>query len=148
MEYNKSFSLFADCCCIARKRNFILSAVIGIFSFLPGFSFAQESGKIYVDAVIIGADTVPVITLPPLAVEGKMDPDAIKALQKYLRLRNNVIKVLPYARMASAKLREINEFRATLKTERERKEYTKTEEKKLKKQSIVLKAEQKKRTGK
>lgn len=102
---------------------------------MPYLSFSQTTGgKVIVDAIVIGRDTVPVITLPPIAIEGKMDPQAIKALQKYIRLRNNVLKVLPYARLASIKLKEINEHRATLKSDGEKKSYTKAEEKKLRKQ--------------
>jgi hypothetical protein len=101
----------------------------------PISSFAQQKEKgILVEAVVVGKDTFPVLNLAPFYIEGKMDPETIKVLQKFYRLRNNVIKVLPYARLAGVKLREINEHRATLTKESDRKAYTKAEEKKLKKE--------------
>lgn len=97
--------------------------------------FAQSDKKsILLEAVVIGKDTLPVVNLPVFQLEAKMDPEALKALQKFYRLRNNVLKVLPYARLAGLKLKEINDFKAGLSSESDRKAYTKSEEKKLKKQ--------------
>lgn len=136
MNYNKSFFLFfPQRLLVCKKQISLLVSALFFMCLLSQNSFSQEKrGEILVDAVIIGKDTVPVITLPPIAIEGKLDPKTIKELQKYIRLRNSVIKVLPYARLASTKLKEINDHRVTLKTEREKNKYTKEEEHKLKKQ--------------
>src|SRR6185436_15145997 len=54
-------------------------------------------------------------------------------LQAYYRLRFNVIKVYPYAKLASVKINELNAHLATLSSNRERKKYTKEFEKQLRK---------------
>ena len=103
---------------------------------LQSFSVCAQSDKktIVLEAVIIGRDTLPVVNLAVFHLEAKMDPEALKSLQKFYRLRNNVLKVLPYARLAGVKLKEINDYKASLSNESQRKAYTKAEEKKLKKQ--------------
>lgn len=109
--------------------------IIPFFLTLSGWCYSQtKQGKILVDATVVGKDTFPVVNLSPYAIEGTLDPQALKALQKLYRLRANIIKVMPYAKMAGERLREIEEHRRTLKTEREKKEYTKTEERKIRDQ--------------
>jgi hypothetical protein len=116
------------------ELRYFLGLAIVFFSF-PNYLYCQSvENKISVEAVVVGKDTFPFMQLAPFYIEAKMDPEAIKMLQKFYRLKFNVVKVLPYARLAGLKLKEINDVRATLKTDSEKKAYTKAEEKKLKKQ--------------
>src|SRR5580693_5630035 len=77
---------------------------------------AQDTtlNPIKVPAIIIDGDTVPYVALPNVVITGALDPEAIKKLQEYYRLRFNVFKMYPYARLAAVKLKEINDGMAAL----------------------------------
>jgi hypothetical protein len=110
------------------------------FYFFFLFSFAkvnaqspvQTSSGTKVPYIIEGKDTIPIMNLPVVNVID-YGPDYMKNLQAYYRLRFNVIKVYPYARLASAKINELNSHLASLGSNRERKRYTKEFEKQLRK---------------
>jgi hypothetical protein len=82
--------------------------------------------------IIEGSDTIPIVNLPIVNVTD-YGPDYMKNLQAYYRLRFNVIKVYPYAKLAAVKINELNSHLATLKSNRERRQYTKEFEKQLRK---------------
>ena len=81
---------------------------------------------------VIGKDTLPhiylreVIIIPPRKFKNK------KQARRYWKLVYNLKKVIPYAKLANAKLTEINNHLPTLQTEKERKLYIKQAEKMLK----------------
>ncbi len=89
-------------------------------------------GRIILPAKIVNGDTIPIITLPPFDVIAPANPDAYKNMQRYNKLRRDVRKTYPYARLAAAKLEEINANIGKYTTERQRRLYVKSEEKKLK----------------
>ncbi|MCX6291792.1 MAG: DUF4294 domain-containing protein [Bacteroidetes bacterium] len=110
-----------------------------LFFLLFFFSFqktsAQDSvkiGRYRLPAIIVGEDTIPVINLPLVTVADFADPMILKNVQAYYRLRFNVIKVYPYAKLAAVKLNEMNEYAATLSNAKEKKKYIKETEKQMK----------------
>lgn len=112
---------------------FILLTFVICISFLS--SFSQDSlkvGKYRLPVIIDGDDTIPVVNLPTVTVVDFSDPEVLKNLQAYYRLRFNVIKVYPYAKLASVKLNEMNEHVATLKSNKEKRQYIRSAEKQLK----------------
>jgi hypothetical protein len=72
-------------------------------------------------------DTIPVVNLPEVRID-EIGPAYIKNLQEYYRLRFNVIKVYPYARLAAVKLNEMNARMATMSSDREKRKYRKAVE--------------------
>lgn len=74
--------------------------------------------------IIEKEDTIYVVNLQTLNVETE-GPDYMKNLQAYYRLRFNVIKVYPFARLAAVKLNEMNTKMAAMSTDREKKKYKK-----------------------
>lgn len=82
--------------------------------------------------IIEGEDTIPVVNLKQVSIE-EINPDYLKELQAYYRLRHNVIKVYPYARLASVKLQEMQRNMASMKTEREKRKYRKSTEEQIRK---------------
>jgi hypothetical protein len=84
-----------------------------------------------VSGKIIGNDTIPHVFLAEVLVttgwKHKNNRDALR----YSRLVRNVKITLPYARLASAKLREINQQLLLLPTDKQRKDYLKKAEKEL-----------------
>jgi len=98
-------------------------------------SFSQDSVKTSqkkLPFIIVEDDTIPVVNLPIVNVIDFADPEVLKNLQAYYRLRFNVIKVYPYAKLAAVKLNEMNEHVATLKNEKEKRKYIKATEAQLK----------------
>ena len=96
---------------------------------------AQDTtlNPVKVPAIIIDGDTVPYVALPNVVVTGAMDPEAIKKLQEYYRLRFNVFKMYPYAKLVAIKLKEINDQLATLDSKRDKKKYLKEADAQMKK---------------
>ena len=118
------------------KKKLLLSFLFSYFTFhISYFSFAQNSdGKYILSAKIIGNDTIPLVDLPPFEVIAPINPEAIANAQKYYKLYRDVKKTLPYAKLASAKLLEINDNMSKIAIKKEQRKYLKAEDKKLKNQ--------------
>ena len=106
----------------------LLIFVLFAISFNAFQAKAQHSVKL--PYIIEGEDTIPVVNLPIVNVTD-YGPDYMNNLKAYYRLRFNVIKVYPYARLAAMKVNQLNDTLAKMKTNRERKAYTKIFEKQL-----------------
>lgn len=113
------------------KKILLLFICILLFA---GKSFSQggDSTK-RLPYIIEEGDTIPIYTLRTVTIIDSLDPEYYKKLQAYYRLRFNVMKVYPYARLLAVKLNEINTHMSTLQTKKERKEYLKEAEAQLKK---------------
>ena len=83
--------------------------------------------------IMEGDDTIPVVNLPIVTVEDYANPDYLKNLQAYYRLRFNVIKVFPYARLVAVKLNEMNLAMADMKSDKEKRRYRKKVEDQVRK---------------
>lgn len=104
------------------KRILYLSALI-FFHLFSKASFGQEKheGK-NLPYIIEKEDTIYVVNLSTVNIEAE-GPDYLKNLQAYYRLRFNVIKVYPYARLVAVKLNEMNRVMSTLNSNREKRRY-------------------------
>ena len=78
--------------------------------------------------IIEGRDTIPVVNLKDVDIVESGNPEYLKNLQAYYRLRYNVIKVYPYARLAAIKVNEMDRTMATMKNDREKRRYRKAVE--------------------
>jgi hypothetical protein len=112
--------------------------VVLLFFFLSVFLIsAQEPVKVEggykVPYIIEGSDTVPVINLSIVNIIDSASPEYLKNLQAYYRLRFNVIKVYPYAKLAAVKLNEMNRTMDTMSTKRDKKRYKKEVEDQVRK---------------
>ena len=85
----------------------------------------QGKGPYRLPFIIEGKDTIPVVNLQDVNITDAGNPEYLKNLQAYYRLRYNVIKVYPYARLAAIKVNQINRETSGMKTERERRKYRK-----------------------
>jgi hypothetical protein len=113
--------------------------ILFLFSvFLNTSSFSQapqpiKGGGYRVPYIIEGSDTIPVVNLPIVNIQDSMSPEYLKSLQAYYRLRFNVIKVYPYARLAAVKLNQMNIEMAKMKKDKERRKYKKQIEEQVRK---------------
>lgn len=106
---------------------------------LFSYAFAQaplalpQNGTYRLPYIIEGEDTIPVVNLPMVDIVDIANPDYMKDLQAYYRLRHNVIKVYPYARLAAVKLNEMEYTMLGMKSEREKRRYRKSVEEQVRK---------------
>ena len=104
------------------KRILYLFALI-FFHLFSKASFGQgkHEGR-NLPYIIEKEDTIYVVNLSTVNIEAE-GPDYLKNLQAYYRLRFNVIKVYPYARLVAVKLNEMNRVMSTLNSDREKRRY-------------------------
>lgn len=100
-----------------------------IFSLsITGLSQAQEilnANEKWVSATIHGEDTIPLVHLNFLDIKGQRTFRSAKEKQKYDRLKHNVTKVYPYAKLASKLLKQYEDSIALASTEKEKKKFYK-----------------------
>lgn len=79
-------------------------------------------------------DTIPLIQLPTVHIIETMSEEGLENYKKYLKLKRDVLRAYPYARLAGVKLRFINDSLKHITSERLQKKFIKETEKELKKQ--------------
>ncbi len=106
-----------------------------LLSFISAFS--QEPVKVKegyrLPYIIEGSDTIPVVNLQVVSISDSSNPEYLKNLKEYYRLRFNVIKVYPYARLAAVKLNEMNRDMEKKNSKRDKKRYRKLVEEQVRK---------------
>ena len=93
---------------------------------------AHGADVIPLHAIVVGKDTIPVITLAIVDVVEKMPKALRKERERWSRLRNAVYVTYPYARSAARVLKDVNSRLTTMNSKMERKAYLATKEKELK----------------
>jgi hypothetical protein len=83
-----------------------------------------SAGPVPLYGIINGSDTVFMSIIADVVVSsGRKSRSEQRDMRKYRKLVINVKKVYPYAKIAGQKFREIDATMATMKTDRERREY-------------------------
>ena len=124
---------------VNNKRFVFFVIMLGNISISPLLAFSQDpkalskKGAYRLPYIIEGEDTIPVVNLPMVDIVDMANPDYLKNLQAYYRLRYNVLKVYPYARLASVKLNEMEEQMQGMKSEKEKRKYRKKVEEQVRK---------------
>ncbi len=77
-------------------------------------------------------DSVPVVNLPPVEIFDKLNPLVVDNMKRYLKLKRDVIRAYPYAKLAASTLMQINDSLQHISKKRLRKKYLKESEKNLK----------------
>lgn len=94
-------------------------------------SFAQQ--ETYAQPwTVYNGDTIQYYSLPMVDIVDYVSANAKKEVKDYLKLRRNVVKVYPYAKLAAAELKFINDSMANIPNERARKKFVKQREDALK----------------
>lgn len=93
---------------------------------------AGTNDTIRVSAININGETMPWIVLNEVIIRDYRRFASKEAYDKYRRLRYNVIKVLPYARFAGQRYRQLERDLATTSDKRKQKEYIKHCDKEIK----------------
>lgn len=112
----------------------LIKIILALILFSP-LSVCLGQGKndtIRITAYVIDGDTIPYIRLRPVTVFGQKVFKNRRAEVRYTKLRRDVLKVLPYARLAGVKFRELEKQLATARNEAEQKALTKRAEEQIK----------------
>jgi len=111
----------------------ILYGIIGVLLGLVLKSQDNAPVSIPVKAIVEGKDTIPVIDLPEVQVWAYCGKVSIskKVFEEWTRTKYNVKKVYPYAVLAAALLKEMDNKLAQIPSEKERKKFIKQCEKEL-----------------
>lgn len=116
-----------------KKILYSINSIIGILFVMVLKSQDNASISIPVKAILEGEDTIPVIDLPEVQVWtywGKVIVSQ-KRFEEWTRTKYNVKKVYPYAILAAALLKEMDNKLAQIPSEKERKKFIKQCEKEL-----------------
>lgn len=112
--------------------------IILIITLISGYGTTASAqlppGSQVTMGTVSNGDTIPLVNLPIVDVYGVIDPAQAENLKKYLKLRRDVLRAYPYAKLASRQLKFINDSLEHIKTERARKKFIKETEKQLKEQ--------------
>ncbi len=84
--------------------------------------------------MVLDGDTIPMMYLPAVDVFGEFDPEAAERLKRYLKLRRDIIRVYPYARMAAIQLEFVNDSIGKIKSKKAQRKFIKQTERELKDQ--------------
>jgi hypothetical protein len=106
---------------------------IGLMFHLCFSAWAQlPDGRTVTLGTVAGPDTLPMVNLPVVDVIAAFDPLQAENLRKYLKLRRDVLRAYPYAKLAAQTLQYINDSTLKIKSEKARKKFIKETEKELK----------------
>ncbi len=88
--------------------------------------------QIITPAIVRGTDTIPLVNLAAVEIFAAFDPANAENLKKYLKLRRDVLRAYPYAKLAATQLKYINDTLMHIKSEKARRKFIKATEKDLK----------------
>jgi hypothetical protein len=114
------------------QPQFLRIVPITLLIFGSAVLHAQEGESRVLSAMVIGEDTIPVVTLRDFTIAEYRIQRSKRQQRQIDRLTRRVVKVYPYAKVAGDLMNEYDRQLSTLKTEKERKEYLKIAEEELK----------------
>jgi hypothetical protein len=82
--------------------------------------------------ILDDGDSVPVVNLPEVRIQDTLNPVIADNMKLYLRLKRDVLRAYPYAKIAAEKLIAINDTLSLIRKSKDRKKYIKTSEKMMK----------------
>jgi hypothetical protein len=122
------------------KRAAMISKRISLLSLFVSFSFFVDAqtvmpdGRIRLLTTVVNGDTIPFVYLQTVEVNAPLSSEAAAKMKEYLKLRRDVLRAYPYAKLASVQLKFINDSIAKIPNEKARKKFIKKTEKELKAQ--------------
>ncbi|MBK7887982.1 MAG: DUF4294 domain-containing protein [Bacteroidetes bacterium] len=114
----------------SRSLLFLLLA----FSLKVSAQLEMPGGGYKVLATVIDGDTMPIIHLAPAEIYASISPEAAAKMKSFLKLRRDVLRAYPYAKLAAVQLKFINDSVAHISNERAKKKFIKKTEAELKDQ--------------
>ena len=123
--------ILANLIIVKRIYSILFSSVFFLVNPVKVISQIPDS-QVVIQGILHDGDTIPLNYLPPIDIFGEFDPDAAERLRKYLKLRRDVIRAYPYAKLAALQLKHVNDSIPKIKSKRARRKFIKKTEKELK----------------
>ncbi len=98
------------------------------------FSSTKAQTPVNSSTAVYNGDTIAYYTLKAVDILGFIPANASDDLRKYMKLRRDVLKAYPYAKIASAELNYIEQTVAQMTSEKEKKKFIKERERVMKEQ--------------
>lgn len=117
-----------------KKQLFLIAFLITCsFGCIIGQSLPDTSKTIVLPAKVENGDTIVLANMEEVTIPTYVKPvfESRREERRFNRLLYNLKVVYPYAKMAKAKLEEMNEHFKTLSSDKEKKDYTKQVEKEI-----------------
>ena len=109
----------------------ILFSLVAIFDLTAQNAQTSSGATIITRARIVDGDTLPYVRLNEVRIYGNMPRRTKRQIARYNKLVYNVKKTLPYARIAAARINEINDSLEHIPNAKQRKKFIEEQEKKL-----------------
>jgi len=110
----------------------IILIMLSITTKIDGQNIIMRGDSIIItNAIILDGDTIPNIHLKEIVVFPELIFKSKQEARRYTKLMRDLKRVYPYAKLAKDKLEELEREYVVLKTDKEKKEFTKTIEKQL-----------------
>ena len=116
------------------KKTILFFSLVILSNFTLNAQVLMPDGRYRVLATVIDGDTVPIIHLAPAEIYAPISPEAAARMKAYYKLRRDVLKAYPYAKLASIQLKFINDSVAHISSEKQKRKFIKRTEDELKKQ--------------
>jgi hypothetical protein len=116
-----------------RVMRLLITSFFLCFYFHSDAQILMPDGTYRVAVTIIDGDTMPAVYMAPVEIIGPYSAEDAAKMKDYLKLRRDVIRAYPYAKLASTQLKFINDSIAKIPNEKARKKFIKETEKELKK---------------
>ncbi len=116
------------------KKSVMKFSVWLCFLFTAFIKFSNGQTPVGSSTAVYNGDTIAYYTLNAVDIYGFIPANASDDVRKYMKLRRDVLKAYPYAKIASAELRFIEESVAKMTSEKEKKKFIKEQEKIMKEQ--------------
>lgn len=112
-----------------KMKNALLTVLLLLGSF--GAKAQLPDGRTVTLGTPYGEDTIPMVNLPGVDIVST-NPLSAETQKRYLKLRRDVLRAYPYAKLAAFQLKVINDSTLNIKSERDKKKFIKEKEKELK----------------
>jgi hypothetical protein len=110
----------------------IILFLLSITTKIDGQNVIMRGDSIIItNAIVLEGDTIPNIHLKEIVVFPELIFKSKQEARRYTKLMRDLKRVYPYAKLAKDKLEELEREYVVLKTDKEKKEFTKTIEKQL-----------------
>lgn len=91
----------------------------------------MPDGRYKVLATVVDGDTLPLVNLRSVDISAPLSPEAAAKMLAYNKLRRDVLRAYPYAKLAAVQLKFINDSIAHITNEHDKKRFIKATEKQL-----------------
>jgi len=115
---------------LMKEKGILYFFIVSLFFLLPSAIIAQsnKTEDILINGIILDGDTLPYLELKEVVIQAPTDFVSKKDAKKINKLIRDVKKAYPYAKIAGAKLKELDEILAKTKDENEKKKLFKQAE--------------------